>query len=150
MAPRISLPSGFSGYTRCCVLVLFVIVPVGVALLAVVLGRAARDDRAGWASRRLLVFTALITVVAATLAIVGIDPAVPDGDAITGVAVSAVFLGALPVMGYYTAGYFIRPWWLLALVLAVMAVASFFYLLFGLLLVADLVYCPPDAYECPL
>ena len=131
-------------------LVLFVIVPVAVALLAVVLGRAARDDRAGWASGRLLVLAALTTVVAATLAIVGIDPEVPAGDAIAGVAVSAVFLGALPVLAYYSAGYFIRPWWVLALVLAAMAVATFFYLFFGLLLVADLVYCPPDAHECPL
>ena len=72
------------------------------------------------------------------------------GDAFAGVIISAVFLGALPVAAYYTVGYFCRPWWLLVPVLAALAVGNFFYLFFGLLLVADLVYCPPDAHECPL
>lgn len=126
------------------------LIPIAVALIATVLGRAARDENRRWLDRRLLVMVTLMTLVAATLAIVGIDPEVPRGEAYTGVAIAAVFLGALPVIAYYTVGYLVRPWWLLAIVLVVLAVATFFYLFFGLLIVADYVYCPPDAHECPL
>jgi hypothetical protein len=129
---------------------LLILLPLAVALIATVLGRAARDDGARWADRRLLILAAVMVIVAGSLAILGIDPEVTRGDAVAGVIVSAAFLGAVPVTAFYTVGYFCRPWFVLVPVLAALAVGTFFYLFFGLFLVADLVYCPPDAHECPL
>ena len=129
---------------------LILILPAAVALLATVLGRAARDESARWASRRLVVPAAAMFVVAGGLAILGVEPEVSSGDAFAGVLVSAVFLGLVPIAVYYSTGYFVRPWWLLVPALIALMVGTFFYLFFGLLLVADLVYCGPDAYECPL
>jgi hypothetical protein len=129
---------------------LVLIVPVAVALLSVVLGRAARDERGRWAGRRLLVHTAARTLAAVIGAIVAIEPDVPAGQAARGVALSAVFLGLVPPVVYYTVGYFVRPWWVLVPVLIVLAAASFFYGFFALLIVLDAVVCGPDAHECPL
>ena len=129
---------------------LVILIPAAVALLSTVLGRAARDDGSRWASGRLLVPAAGMFVVAGALAIFTIEPDISPGDVFEGVAISAVFMGAVPVVVYYTVGYFVRPWWLLVPVLVALAVGTFFYLFFGLLIVLDLVYCGPDAHECPL
>ena len=77
-----------------------------------------------------------MTIVAGAVAILGIDPEVTRRRRVRGVIVSAVFLGALPVTAFYTVGYLCRPWLLLVPVLAALAVGTFFYLFFGLLLVA--------------
>jgi hypothetical protein len=129
---------------------LLLIVPAAVALIAVVLGRAARDEAAGWASRRLIALAVAMTLFATVAAILSIEPDVPAGRAAGGVVISGICLGLLPVTVYYTVGYWVRPWWLLVPGLAALAVGTFFYLFFGLLIVADATVCTPDAHECPL
>jgi hypothetical protein len=128
---------------------LLAILPATIVLIAAALGRAARDNQRPWTGPRVLAPTMMIAAACATLAATGIDPGVSTRDAVTGVALAAI-LGALPVIAAYTVGYAIRRPWAAALVLLVAAVPLFYYALFAVIWVADLVYCPPDAYECPL
>ena len=128
---------------------LLIVAPVGVALIAVVLGRAARDDAQRWASARLLVFAAVVAAAAAGVAATQIDPTVPGGDVVQGLLLAAA-LGAFAVAAFYSAGYLVRRSWLLAIVLVAAVAPYFLFLFFSLLYVMDLVDCGPDAYECPL
>src|SRR4051794_3473363 len=117
-----------------------ILLPIGVAIVAAVLGRAPPEHPRRWASARLLVFAVALALASAGLAATQIDPTVPDGDVVKGLLVAAA-LAALAVAAFYTIGYFLRPGWLLAVVLAATAVPYFFLLFFGFLWVLDLVYC---------
>src|SRR6478752_319655 len=95
---------------------LLIVAPVAVALISVVLGRAATQ----------------------------IDPTVPDGDVVGGLLIAAA-AAAFAVVVFYTAGYLVRPGWLLAVILVILAVPYLFYLFLALLWVLALVYCGPAA-----
>jgi hypothetical protein len=75
-----------------------------------------------------------------------------EGETVgAGLIVGAFLLGMFPLLLYWAIGRWLarRPLVLMA-VWAVSIVPLLFYLFLALILVADIVYCPEDAYECPL
>jgi hypothetical protein len=68
-----------------------------------------------------------------------------------GIAIAVVFLGTVPTVVYYALGRLLGGRRRLLLLVAIAsAVPGYFYLFFGILIVADHVSCAPDAHECPL
>ena len=125
------------------------LVPFGVAALVALIGviraGAKRPDP--------------VALVAAGIAAVGFgvvaasqhDPDVALSEAIAGVAVAGLMLGALPVYVFFILGRALaRHRITLALICAASSVPLLYYYVIGWIFVADLVYCPPDAYECPI
>jgi hypothetical protein len=119
-------------------------VPALAALIGVIRAEAKRPDP--------------VALVAACTAAVGFgilaasqhDPDVALSEAIVGVAVAGLMLGALPVYVSLLLGRALaRHRITLALICAASSVSLLFYYFIGWILVAELVYCPPDAYECP-
>lgn len=78
------------------------------------------------------------------------DPDVALSEAIVGVAVAGLMLGALPVYLFFLLGRALAMHRItLAIICAASSVPLVFYYFIGWIFVAELVYCPPDAYECP-
>lgn len=65
-------------------------------------------------------------------------------------ALAALGLGALPWLVFYTMGYLVPYAWAVAMLWLVGSILLGFYMVIGAVIVAGLVACPPDAYECPL
>ena len=76
---------------------------------------------------------------------------VPESDFVTGLILGAVGIGLLPAAAYYALGRALgHRRGILAVVWAVSQVPLYLYLVLTSLYIADLTYCGPDAYECPL
>jgi hypothetical protein len=128
---------------------LIYLLPVGIAALAALIGviRSGADRPDPLA----LLPAGIAAVGFAVLAASEHDPAVAVGDAITGIVLAGVLLGAVPVYVFFVLGRALAQHRItLALVCAASVVPLFFYYVIGLLIVGELVYCPPDAYECPI
>ena len=128
---------------------LIYLAPVAVAVFATGIGvmrsNAARPDPVA------LLATGIGGIAFAVLAVSQHDPGVAPGDAVAGVALAGVMLGAVPVYVYFVLGRALaRHQVALWLICAASAVPLVYYDLIGFLFVLDLVYCPPDAYECPV
>src|SRR3954454_6192587 len=109
--------------TRAAMDVLLIIVPIAVAVIAVLLGRGSRR----WLTARLVLFAAVVAVAAVAYAASLIDPSVPDAGIVEGLLLAAA-VGAFAVAAFYTAGYAVRGW-PLAAVLVVMAIPDGVFLL---------------------
>ena len=129
---------------------IYYLVSVGIAALAALAGvmrsGATRPDPVA------LVGAGIASIAFAILAAGEHDPAVSTADAVTGVILAGLLLGALPVYVFFVLGRALaRHRITLALICAASAVPLvYYYILVGILVVADLVHCPPDAYECPI
>jgi hypothetical protein len=124
------------------------LVPFGVAALAALVGviraGAKRPDPVA------LVVAGIAAVGFGILAAGQHDPGVALSEAIVGVAVAGLMLGALPVYLFLLLGRALaRHRITLAIICAASSVPLVFYYFIGWIFVAELVYCPPDAYECP-
>ena len=94
---------------------------------------------------------AVLGAVVAALTAGHRDPQVPDGEFVAGLALVSVVMTALPVMAYYALGRALATRrvvlggiWLVSLI------ALYVFLVMCMLGVAELVSCPPGAYECPV
>jgi hypothetical protein len=132
------------------ILGLFWFVPSGVTGLACALGYVERRAHPGWTRVALALLLVATMLTLGVVAANGRDPDVTSGDFILGVAIAVVAMGAIPIVFSATLGYVIRNPIVVALVWFVFAIALGFYLVIGALIVAELVSCPEDAYECPL
>jgi hypothetical protein len=124
------------------------LLPGGIAALAALIGvirtDAQRPDPVG------LLAAGVATVGFAVFAAGQHEPDVPVGDAVAGVALAGVMLGALPVYVFFLAGRSLAQDRIaLALICAANAVALVYYYAIGFFYVLGLVHCPPDAGECP-
>jgi hypothetical protein len=124
-------------------------VPLLVALSACVAGvRRSEAFRPDW--KAILCGLAFSLAVAA-LVFTWRDSEVEGRTVFIGVLIGALSLGAFPAWVYFALG---RALAIRRVLLGVLFVASlvplFVYCVLMLLLVYDLVGCPPDAYECPL
>jgi hypothetical protein len=124
--------------------ILLLLALVGVPAVAGVLRRNAR--RPDWLP---LAGAAVIGIGFGVVTMTGYDAGVSTGDAVKGVAL-AVALGAAPAYGLFALGRALaeRPVVLGIACVAVTVPLAVVYFI-GAILVAGLVHCPPDAYECP-
>ena len=96
----------------------------------------------------LVVATSVVIVLAVAT---GRDPEVGDSEFARGLALALVALGLLPLGLYYGLGAALaRRHVMLGVIYVVLLAPLYSYAFVALILVADLVYCGPDAYECPL
>ncbi len=92
----------------------------------------------------------VVVAVAYALAIGGLrDPEVTDVAFAPGIGLGTVSLGLLPATFYFVLGRWVTgPWLALALVLTTPALVVFGF--YAYVFTLDFVFCPVDAYECPV
>jgi hypothetical protein len=124
------------------------LVPAVLALAALALGAWARRSRGHVIGIALVVAASILIVLAVAT---GRDPEVGDSQFARGLALALVALGLAPLGVYYGLGAALaRRRVILGVVYVVLLVPLYYYAFIAFILVADLVYCGPDAYECPL
>jgi hypothetical protein len=127
------------------VLIMLFALPAAAAFMGAARGETRRPDML------ILVPMAVAGVALGLLALTAHDPDVPVYEAVEGVALAALLLGALPVYGFFTLGRALagrRIILVLACLGATLPVAYLYFI--GWIAVLALVHCPPDAYECPV
>jgi hypothetical protein len=123
-------------------------VPAVLSLAALGLGVWARKAGGQAIGIALVVATSVVVVLAVAT---GRDPEVGDSEFARGLPRALVALGLLPLGIYYGLGAVLaRRHVILGVVYVVLLAPLYYYAFVALILVADLVYCGPDAYECPL
>jgi hypothetical protein len=126
-----------------------VLVPFAAALAATVAG-AARADREwpDWSALlAILAYTAALAIYVATWR----DAEIRTATVVLGAAFGAFLMATIPLLAYYGIGRTLAGHrFVLALVWLASVVPLGYYLLIAVLLTADIVSCPPDAYECPI
>jgi hypothetical protein len=129
------------------------LVPAGIAGLGALIAAVIGVIRAG-AKRPdpvVLVAVGIAAVGFSVLAASQHDPDVAPSEAFAAVAVASLMLGALPAYGYFVLGRTLAQdpikLWLIG---ASSVLALMYGQILGWIFVLDLVYCPPDAYECPI
>jgi hypothetical protein len=124
-----------------------ILAPGLVALICCAVGASRRE--APILDPAVIVIAGLGVALGLAYAINGHSTGVSTADYALGLVLSSL-LFTLPSVGCYALGRRVdRPaifWPIFVLSLA----ALYVYLFIGLLWTADLVHCPPDAYECPL
>ena len=120
------------------------LVALGACIAGVIRADAFRPD---W---KVVLGGMVVSLAVAALVFTWRDAEVEGRTVFIGVLIGALVLGAFPVWVYFALGRALAGH---PVVLAVLFVASiaplYFYCLAMLLLVVDVVGCPPDAYECP-
>jgi hypothetical protein len=104
----------------------------------------------GVGARWLVAGTVLAAVALGALAATGRAKGVEDGPFVEGILVAAVFAGALPFLVLSSAGRYIRNAIALTVAWVVLSAGSVVLLVVVAFVVAKLVGCPPDSYECPV
>ena len=84
------------------------LVPTAVTALACVLGWRARRAGARWWSPGLAVLAGGIAAIVVVTALVLREPGVPVEQFLFGVALGALGLAVLPVLAFYSLGYYVR------------------------------------------
>jgi hypothetical protein len=93
----------------------------------------------------------VVSLAVAALVFTWRDSEVEGRTVFIGVLIGALVLGAFPVWVYFALGRALAGHRVLLAVLFVASVVPLYlYCFLMLLLVVDVVGCPPDAYECPL
>jgi hypothetical protein len=128
---------------------LLVAAPLLVALGACVAGVIRTDARQpDW---RAVLGGAVVSLIAAAIAYSWRDPDVDGSSVFFGVLTAALMLGALPVLIYFNLGRWLAGHRIvLGLIILATAVPLYLYYFLMLVLVFEVVGCPPDAYECPI
>jgi hypothetical protein len=124
--------------------------PAIITFLACALGHVTSRTGGTWFRPALVALVAATSLVALVLPLWAHDPDVPDRDLVAGVAFAVLGLAALPVLAFYTLGFFIPYAWMAAMLWFVGSIALGWYSFLGWVLVAAYVVCEPGAYECPL
>jgi hypothetical protein len=129
----------------------------GVTLVPVAAGygwrqlRARRPELFDRMPTHLVPFAVILvaSVVGALLIYKGHDPEVAGSEALGGALLALVGLG-LPILGYYSLGYFVKRGWVVGVAwLISLAPLAMYGFVVGLMVISK-TQCPPDAYECPL
>ena len=124
------------------------LVPAVLALAALALGAWARRSRRHVVGIALVVAASVVIVLAVAT---GRDPDVGDAQFARGLALALVALGLFPLGLYYGLGAALaQRHVILGVIYVALLVPLYYYAFIAIVLVADLVYCGPDAYECPL
>jgi hypothetical protein len=123
--------------------------PAGIALLAAVTGALrASAPRPDWLAASC---GALLALAATLIALTSYDPDVRSFELVAGLLAAGLGLGFLPPYLFFLLGRALseRPL-VLGLTWAAGAVPLWFYYGLGVLVILELVNCPPGSYECPI
>ncbi|MDA0165347.1 hypothetical protein OM076_34075 [Solirubrobacter ginsenosidimutans] len=122
---------------------------VGFTLLTSACGVAMRKRKRPWLSGWLAMLAVIAMGAFLVIPLHAHDPNVSSGAFVWSIVLATVGLGVLPVVAFYSLGYWLADWLVVGIAACVLALPLAPYLLFGLIWTIAASGCPPDAYECP-
>ena len=124
------------------------LIPATISAAAFAVGHLTRTR--GWLNRWLVLAVVVAMALFGWFALGMYESDVSTGQATQGLAIAVLGLGAVPVIGYYALGRVLDTTWLAAVLWSVGVVPLSLYMVFGWIVVAGLMGCTPDDYECPI